>query len=63
MIEKRYLEIRELAEYLGISVNTIYSWISQRKIPHKKLGRLVRFSVEEIDEWVKQNSVVTHDKN
>jgi excisionase family DNA binding protein len=48
---------------LGISVNTIYSWISQRKIPHKKLGRLVRFSVEEIDEWVKQNSVVTHDKN
>ncbi|MDP2924160.1 MAG: helix-turn-helix domain-containing protein [Candidatus Omnitrophota bacterium] len=60
-MEKRYLSPKELSEYLGVSINTIYGWVSQKKIPYKKLGRLVRFSVEEIDEWVKQNSVATYD--
>jgi excisionase family DNA binding protein len=62
-MEKRFLNPRELGEYLVVKQNTIYSWVSQRKIPFKKFGRLVRFSIEEIDEWVKDNSVEIYSKH
>ncbi len=42
---------------LEISVNTVYSWISQRKIPFVKCGRLTKFDVQRIDEWIRENSV------
>ena len=42
---------------LGISINTVYSWVSQRKIPFVKCGRLTRFDVQKIEEWIKENSV------
>lgn len=42
---------------LEISVNTVYSWVSQRKIPFVKCGRLTKFDVQRIDEWIRENSV------
>ena len=42
---------------LEISVNTVYSWVSQRKIPFVKCGRLTKFDVQKIDEWIEKNSV------
>ena len=54
---KKLLTIEELSEYIGITVNTAYSWVSQKKIPYIKVGRLVRFDMDKINEWVEQNSV------
>ncbi len=54
---KRYLSPKELSEYLGISLQTIYEWTSQRKIPFVKLSRLVKFDVAEIDAWMKSQGV------
>lgn len=51
-MNKRFYDITELAEYLGVKTNTLYGWIHQRKIPYVKVGRLVRFDIEKIDEWV-----------
>ena len=62
-MERRFLSIVELSQYLSVKENTIYSWVSQRKIPFKKLGRLVRFSLDEIDEWIRQKSVATYCKH
>jgi len=56
-MEKRYLEIKELSEYLGVKVNTLYSWVNQGKIPYVKLNRLVRFDSTKINEWAEKNSV------
>ena len=56
-MEKRYLAINELAEYLRVKTGTIYSWVSQKKIPYKKFGRLVRFDTKEIEEWTKRRSI------
>ena len=52
MIEKRFIGVKELATYLDIRVNTVYSWVSMRKIPYVKMGRLVKFDLKEIDKWV-----------
>ena len=57
-MNKRLLTVRELAEYIGISKDTIYSHVSQRRIPFVKIGRLLKFDLKAIDEWIAQNSVM-----
>ncbi len=56
-ITKRLINPKELSDMLEISVNTVYSWVSQRKIPFVKCGRLTKFDVQKIDEWIEKNSV------
>ncbi len=56
-MEKRYLGIKELAEYLGLSIGTVYSWVCYKKIPYIKMGRLVKFDLKRINEWVEENSI------
>ena len=57
MMEKRYIGTKGLAEYLDMSINTIRSWVWQRKIPCFKVGRLVRFDLREIEKWLKDRKV------
>lgn len=52
----RWLSVGEIAEYLGVSRDTIYSWITKKGIPAHKIGRLWKFKKEEVDEWVKSGS-------
>lgn len=40
---------KEAAQYLGLKENTVRIWVSQGKIPHYKVGNLVRFSQEQLD--------------
>ena len=56
-MDRRFIDIKELEQYLGVSRNTIYSWIWLKKIPYVKMGKLVRFDLREIDIWVKGNAV------
>ena len=56
-MKKRLLDIKELSEYLGLKKHTIYTWVSQRRIPFVKCGRLTKFDMESIDNWIKENSV------
>lgn len=51
---KRFMNIHELSEFLGVCVNTIYSWGSQRKIPFVKVGRLLRFDRQKIEAWLSE---------
>jgi excisionase family DNA binding protein len=56
-MEKRYLGIIELSEYLGLTKGTLYVWVCQRKIPFLKIGKLVKFDLEEIGDWLKDKRV------
>ena len=51
-VEKGLLSVDELAAYLGVSRWSVYQWISQRRVPYVKIGRLVRFDKVEIRGWV-----------
>lgn len=57
MPEKRFIGIKELAEYLGINKDTIYSWTFQRKIPYIKMGRCVKFDLRKIKGWIREREV------
>ena len=50
------LDIEELAKYLKLQKQTIYNWLSQRKISGIKVGGVWRFDKREIDKWLKSQS-------
>jgi len=56
-IQKRFLGINEFAEYLGVQKGTLYVWVCQRKIPFLKIGKLVKFDLKEIEDWLKERRV------
>ena len=60
-MEKRLLNIREVSEYLGLSTNTLYTWISQKKIPYVKMGRLSKFDKKDLDKWIESKKVESKD--
>ncbi len=56
-MQKRLITIKETSEYLGISVNTLYSWVSQKKISYVKVGRLTKFDLRVLDRYIDNNTV------
>ena len=57
MMEKRLLNIKEASEYLGVKENTLYCWVSQKKIPYVKLGRKTLFDIEDLNRFIEENKV------
>ena len=56
-IAPRLMSIEQVAVYLGLSPHTVYKFVSQRRIPHVKLGKLVKFDRIEIDKWIGSQAV------
>lgn len=52
LVDKWY-SLEEIAEYLGVTKDTIRNWIKKTDIPAHKIGRLWKFKLTEVDEWVK----------
>ena len=49
----RWLSVDEIAEHLGVSKDTVYTWVNERGMPGHKVGRLWKFKVGEVDDWVR----------
>ena len=50
---ERWLSVDEIAAHLGVNPDTIYKWITRKRMPAHKLGRLWKFLASEVDQWVK----------
>jgi len=49
----RLIRVDELADYLGVSVATIYQWRYRREGPPGfRVGRHVRYRWTDIEEWI-----------
>ena len=49
------MTLEEVAEYLKLKPQTIYTWAQEKKIPAAKLGKEWRFRKSIIDEWFLQH--------
>ena len=56
-IEKRFLNVPEVATYLGFSKSAIRKWIRQGTIPFNKVNGGIRFDMERINQWLQKHSV------
>jgi excisionase family DNA binding protein len=55
---QRLMSVKDAAAYTGLSPHTIYSMVSERRIPFIKVGRLVRFDEAMLQTWIKQHTVM-----
>jgi excisionase family DNA binding protein len=42
-----------VAQHLGVAKDTVYRWREQRSLPAHRVGRLWKFQISEVDEWVR----------
>ena len=54
-MENGFSTISEISEYLNLKPSTIYAMVAEERIPHFRVGRLVRFKKSEIDLWMEGN--------
>ena len=54
----RLLTYAEVAKRFGMKLNTLYSLVRERRIPHVRLGkRLVRFPLTDLVKWIGESRV------
>lgn len=46
---------QDAADYLSVSVATVYDWLYKGQITAERIGRLRRFRLSVIDSWVSTN--------
>ena len=54
-MDKEFLNIKEVSQYLGIKTSTLYFYVENGDIPHYRIGRLIRFKKQEVDQWMEGN--------
>lgn len=49
----RLFDIKQLSEILNVKPKTIYDWTHKGQIPYIKIGRLLRFDLNDIERWIR----------
>jgi len=59
----KLIKTDEAAKLLGIKPWTLRAWVSEKRVPYVKLGRLVRFDEKMLEEWINGNSFLPRNTN
>ncbi|HZL27377.1 MAG TPA: helix-turn-helix domain-containing protein [Acidobacteriaceae bacterium] len=59
MVTREVMDIRQAADYLGISADTLYRYASEGFVPAFKLGNRWRFRKSLLDGWMDEKSGVS----
>lgn len=49
---EKFVRVKDIADYLGVSQQTVYFWTHSGIIPHYRLPKAVRFKLSEVDSWM-----------
>jgi excisionase family DNA binding protein len=55
---REVMNIRQASQYLGVSPDTLYKYVTEEKIPAFKLGNRWKFKKTILDQWMEQKSSV-----
>ncbi|MBR3909032.1 MAG: helix-turn-helix domain-containing protein [Clostridia bacterium] len=59
---ERWISSKEAAAHLGVNKDTLQKWINKKTIPCHRVGRLWKFQISEIDNWIKSGGAADADK-
>ncbi|MGD8837158.1 MAG: helix-turn-helix domain-containing protein [Desulfobacteraceae bacterium] len=54
-VKERWVGAEDVAAHLGVAKDSVYRWIEEQGLPAHRVGRLYRFKLSEIDDWVRQD--------
>ena len=60
-MEKKFLTIDELSQYLGIKKSNLYAKVERKEIPFYRFGRLIMFKKAEVDAFMEKCRVECFD--
>lgn len=61
VVSEPWLSADAIAAYLGVTKETVYTWIAERSMPAHKVGRLWKFQTSEVDTWVRSDGAAISD--
>lgn len=50
---EKWSTLKEVQAHLGVGRETVLQWIAKRNMPAYKVGRLWKFKLTEVDEWIR----------
>ena len=50
---ENWVDIAEVATHLQVTKDSIYRWVDSKNFPAHRVGRLLRFKLSEVDDWVR----------
>ena len=53
---ENWVDIAEVAAHLQVTKDSIYRWVDSKGFPAHRAGRLLRFKLSEVDDWVRSGS-------
>jgi excisionase family DNA binding protein len=53
------VDVDTVADYTGTTSRWVRRAVAMKTIPHLHMGRLLRFDLDAIDEWMRENSIPT----
>ncbi len=53
MTTEPWVSVEDVAAHLGVAKDSVYRWIEKKDLPAHKMGRLWKFQLSEVDEWVR----------
>lgn len=54
---EKWVNLEDIAEHLSVSKDTIRIWVREGKLPFYKAGKMYKFKISEVDEWVRQGKI------
>lgn len=48
-----WVSVDDVATHLGVVKDSVYRWIDSKRMPAHKIGKLWKFKLSEVDEWVR----------
>lgn len=58
---ENWSSMKAIIEYLDVSRETVLQWIANRNMPAHKVGRLWKFKISEVDEWIRSGGAAEKD--
>lgn len=54
-VVKKYLNKRDICEYLNISLSTLDKWLKREDFPFLRVEGVYRFRTDEVEQWVEEH--------
>lgn len=48
-----WVTAEHVAQHLGVAKDTVYRWRERKGLPAHRVGRLWKFQLSEVDDWVR----------
>lgn len=60
MTVEPWVSVYQVARHLGVAKDTVYRWRESRGLPAHRVGRLWKFKLSKVDEWVRVGGADKH---